>query len=34
VTGGVYLGVLALARIPEARELGNLARRITGRDRG
>ncbi len=34
VTGGVYLGVLALARIPEARELGDLARRITRRGRG
>ena len=33
VTGGVYLGVLALARVPEVRELGDLARRITRRTR-
>jgi putative peptidoglycan lipid II flippase len=33
VTVGVYLGVLALARIPEVRELGDLARRITRRTR-
>jgi putative peptidoglycan lipid II flippase len=31
VSGGVYLGVLALARIPEVRELGDLARRMTRR---
>jgi putative peptidoglycan lipid II flippase len=31
VTVGVYLGVLALARIPEVRQLGDLARRITRR---
>ncbi len=33
VSVGVYLGVLALARIPEVRELGGLAQRITGRGR-
>jgi len=31
IAGGVYLGVLALARIPEVRELGGLARRILRR---
>ncbi len=33
VSLGVYLGALALARVPEVRELGDLARRITGRNR-
>jgi len=33
VTLAVYLGVLALARIPEVRELRDLARRITARSR-
>lgn len=31
VSFGVYLGVLALARVPEVRELGAIARRLTGR---
>jgi putative peptidoglycan lipid II flippase len=31
VSGAVYLGVLMLARIPEVRELGDVARRITRR---
>jgi putative peptidoglycan lipid II flippase len=30
VSFGVYLGVLALARVPEVRELGGLLRRLTG----
>jgi hypothetical protein len=31
VAGGVYLGVLALARIPELRELGTTIRGIVRR---
>jgi putative peptidoglycan lipid II flippase len=31
VTFGVYLGALALARVPEVRDLGGLIRRLTGR---
>lgn len=31
IVGAVYLGVLALARVPEVRELGDIARRITRR---
>jgi hypothetical protein len=31
VAGGVYLGVLALARVPEVRDLGAILRRVRGR---
>jgi putative peptidoglycan lipid II flippase len=31
VSFGVYLGVLALARVPEVRDIGGLIRRVTGR---
>jgi putative peptidoglycan lipid II flippase len=34
VTFGVYLGALALARVPEVREIGGLVRRLTGRTTG
>ena len=34
VTFGVYLGALALARVPEVREIGALVRRLTGRGTG
>jgi putative peptidoglycan lipid II flippase len=34
VSFGVYLAVLALARVPEVRDLGGLLRRVTGRGAG
>jgi hypothetical protein len=34
VSFGVYLGALAVARVPEVREIGGLVRRLTGRGAG